>query len=38
MLSDYHVHFYNDDAESLGLIYSFVYPYRRRILNADISQ
>ncbi len=38
MLSDYHVHFYNDDAELLGLIYSFVYPYRRRILNADIAQ
>ena len=36
MLSDYEVRFYNDDAELLGIIYSFVYPYRRYILNADL--
>ena len=37
MFRDLEVHFYKDDLQLLGQIYQLVYPYRRRILNGELT-
>lgn len=38
MFRDLEVNFYKDSVDLLGIVHRLVYPYRRRILNAELSE
>jgi hypothetical protein len=38
MFRDLEVNFYKDSVELLGIVHRLVYPYRRRIINAELNQ